>query len=86
MENIANAQDFHTGKSQFIEETARKMERKYPMGIPGHQLKEASGGRFSPGYMSNLRSLGKGPLYYKTRTGKVMYPVRPFVEWTFGNE
>jgi hypothetical protein len=84
MENAARVQEDPISQDQYIEETILRLERRYPIGIPGNKLNEATGGRLSPNYAANLRSKGDGPVYFKGRGGKVLYPPRPLVLWLFG--
>jgi len=60
----------------------REMADKWPSTVVARaEIKNFTGGLFSPGRMANLDCVGKGPRE-KLRVGrKIAYPVDALVEW-----
>lgn len=65
--------------SNYFEELEKRLEEKYPNGaVP--RLDSQIWLNLTPGYMSKLDCLKKGPEKIKLRK-KVHYPIKPLIRW-----
>jgi hypothetical protein len=68
-----------------IEKQFDVIESKWPSPVVAREsVFEMTGGMISTGYLANLDSLGEGPPKKFKCGRKVIYPVRPLLDWLIG--